>query len=90
MKPAGKKIQLDIQDVKIGAIQSDSIEEHGTITAIGDQVWMTSIGEYDKDSANELIGKTLYFKAWAVDVISKDEKKYYFISADSDAVCGVE
>jgi len=90
MKPIGKKIQLDIKDVKIGAIQSDSIEEHGTITAIGDQVWMTSIGEYDKDSVNELVGKTLYFKAWAVDVISKDEKKYYFISADSDAICAVE
>ena len=38
MKPLNNKIQLDIKEIKIGAIQSDSIEEHGTIIAIGDNV----------------------------------------------------
>lgn len=80
--PLGNKIQLDIENVKIGAIQSDSVEEHGTVIAFGEEV---EIG-YPLD---ELIGKTLYFKAWAVDVITVDEKKYYFISADSDAICAI-
>lgn len=80
MKPLGNKIQLDIKEVKIGAIQSDSIEEHGTIIAVGEEV--------NKEKFQ--IGSTLYFKAWAVDVISKDGVKYYFISADSDAICAIE
>lgn len=79
MKPLGNKIQLDIKEVKIGAIQSDSIEEHGTILAMGNEV-----------SENFKVGQTLYFKAWSVDVISKDGEKYYFISADSDAICAYE
>lgn len=82
MKPLNNKIQLDIKEVKIGAIQSDSIEEHGTIIAVGKEV--QKIGhEFD-------IGKTLYFKAWAVDVITKGQEKFYFISADSDAICAIE
>jgi len=79
MKPLGNKIQLDIQEVKIGAIQSDSINEKGVILATGGDV-----------STNDFpIGATLYFKAWAVDVITEGEEKYYFISADSDAICGI-
>ena len=90
MKPIGNKIQLDIKEVKIGAIQSDSIEEHGTIIALGENVYLTNIGGYDEKEVVHMIGKTLYFKAWAVDVISKDGEKYYFISADSDAICAIE
>lgn len=91
MKPLGNKIQLDIKEVKIGAIQSDAIEEHGIIIAIGKPVskdytekdgQVIKVGEFE-------VGKTLYFKAWAVDVVSKDSKKYYFISADSDAICAI-
>lgn len=90
MKPIGKKIQLDIKEVKIGMIQSDAIEEHGKIIAVGDKVWMTESGQYDEKDAQELVGKTLYFKAWAVDVITEGENKLYFISADSDAICAIE
>ncbi len=79
MKPLGNKIQLDIKEVKIGAIQSDSIEEHGTIIAVGEEV--------NKDKFP--IGATLYFKAWQVDVISVDGEKNYYISADGDAICAI-
>lgn len=97
MKPLNNKIQLDIKDIKIGAIQSDSIEEHGTIIAIGPLVpEKISVEVTDNPQVKNIvtegfvIGKTLYFKAWAVDVISKDGVKYYFISADSDAICAIE
>lgn len=84
MKPIGNKIQLDIQEVKIGMIQSDAIEEHGKIIAVGDLV-----GKNADEVLQFAVGKTLYFKAWAVDVISENGKKYYFISADSDAICAI-
>lgn len=77
MKPLNTKIQLDIKEVKIGAIQSDAIEEHGTIIAVG------------KDVIGYEVGATLYFKAWACDIITVGQDKYYFISADSDAICAI-
>lgn len=83
MKPLGNKIQLDIKETKIGALQSDSIEEHGTIIAIGPKVTSVIGNSYSR-------GQTLYFKAWAVDVITKGQDKYYFISSDSDAICAIE
>lgn len=80
MKPLKNKLMLDIKEIKIGMIQSDSIEEHGTIIAVGPDV----------DSEVFKIGATLYFKAWQVDVITKDGEKYYFLSADGDSICAIE
>ena len=87
IKPLGNKIQLDIQEEKIGAIQSEAIQEKGKIVALGTDF----VGLTTKDSRSVFkIGATLYFKAWAVDIITEGEKKYYFISADSDAICGID
>lgn len=79
MKTYGNKIQLEIKEQKIGAIQSDTIAEKGTVIGLGMNV---DVGVF-------AIGDTLYFKAWAVDVITEGDKKYYFISADSDAICAI-
>jgi len=80
MKPYGKKIQLGIDEVKIGAIQSDSITERGTILAVGGGCSTFTV---------EDVGKQLYFKAWAVDVITDNGEKLYFISEDSEGICAV-
>ena len=56
---------LEIVEEKIGAIQSDSITERGKVIAAGP----------DCKEAKEWIGKTLYFKAWALDVITDNGKK---------------
>lgn len=80
MKPANHKIRLQIDTLKMGAIDTDTIPEHGTIVSIGDYVIKEDFP----------IGATLYFKAWAVDIISKGEDKYYFITDTSDAICAVE
>ena len=84
MRPLGNKIMLDIEELKFGAIESESIAECGKIVAIGAHLQAQQY--YDG-----FIGATLYFKSWAVDIITdpKDNKKYYFISADSDAICGI-
>ena len=80
MIPLRYKIQLQIDEVKIGAIQSDSIQEKGTILAVGEYV----------DESTYKVGATLYFKAWAIDIISENGEKHYFISSDSDAICAVK
>ena len=86
IKPLGKKILLEVKEEKMGAIQSESIQEKGVIIAIGPDVLKT-MGIKDK---LELLGETLYFKAWACDIITDDGKKYYFIAADSEALCGIK
>lgn len=79
MKPLRNKIQLDIEEQKIGAVQSDAIAEWGTVVAVGPDV-----------SLQVKKGDKIYFKAWAVDIITVGEDKHYFISDDSDAICAVE
>lgn len=99
MKPLGKKIKIAIEEAKIGAIQTDSIEEVGTILAVGTEVHIAKSPiinlndnkiTYQAYVAEELIGKKLYFKAWAVDVITVGDTKHYFIDADSDGLCAIE
>lgn len=80
MTPLKTKIKLAIEEVKIGAIQSDAIEEHGTILSVGEWV----------DETVFSVGRTLYFKAWAIDVITDNGEKHYFISSDSDAICAIK
>lgn len=103
IKPLGNKIMLEITELKFGAVQSESIAEQGKIIAIGNRV--NTIREENPllsvdvtGNINPIfnnytifeVGKTLYFKAWAVDIITDtDGKKYYFISSDSDAICGI-
>lgn len=85
VKPYGSKLLLSIPETKTGALevqQGAQIQEVGTIIDIGDSVvnW----------EGNPLkIGDTLHFKAWAVDIITVDGEKFYYLDADSDAICGV-
>jgi co-chaperonin GroES (HSP10) len=90
MRPLGNKILLEIVEEKMGAIQTDTIQEHGIIVDVADGLCMANDGSYCGFDWGEQLGKTLYFKAWAVDIITDGDKKYYFISADSDAICGIK
>lgn len=85
--PLGNKIQLHIEEEKIGAIQSESIQEKGTIVALGNKL----MGD-PQCAWSQLfpIGATLYFKAWACDIITEGDNKYYFIDATSDAICAIK
>ena len=96
MKPIGNKIQLEIDELKFGAVQSDAIAEKGKIIAVGDKVGDAYVTTSSNTSVVQMnytfpIGSTIYFKAWAVDIITDtDGKKYYFIDANSDAICAIK
>lgn len=79
--PLNKKIQVEMVEEKLGAVQTDAVAEKGTI--VNTAVDCEKFTALDK-------GKTLYFKAWAVDIITEDGQKYYFINEDSDAICAIE
>ncbi len=79
--PVGKKIMLDIAETSAGGIQvvqGAQIQEQGTIKAVGPDV---------PDSFKK--GQLIQFKAWAVDIITIDKNKYYYIDCDSTAICGL-
>ena len=98
MKPMNNKVKLDIKDVLVAGIPSGNIEERGIILDVADDcvnlgvmsLEGTSIDDAIKIQRKEkIIGKTLYFKAWAVDIITIGEEKHYFISSDSDGICAI-
>lgn len=79
IEPLGKKLLMDIPETKAGALevkQGKQIQEQGTILAVGPEV-------NDKH-----IGETIQFKAWAVDIITIDGQTFYYLDADSTAICG--
>lgn len=82
--PWGKKIQLQIPTSKVGALNlSDgaSIQEMAKVVAMGPLV---GLGEHSLK-----VGNSILFKSWAVDVITIDEEKFYFIDIDSTGICAV-
>lgn len=80
IKPFGNKLMLDIPETKAGSInvvQGAQIQEQGKVLAVG-----SNVKDFHK-------GDVIQFKAWAVDIITIDGQKYYYIDADSDAICGI-
>ena len=82
MIPLKNKILLDVVEIKMGAIETDTIGEIATVIRLG----------ADVDKTTFQVGQKLAIKSWAIDIITdpEDNKKYYFISADLDAICGIK
>jgi len=78
MTPVRNKIQLDVKHATIAGHETDTIEEVAEVIAVGSDVTTLKKGD------------TVYFKAWACDIISHNGEKFYFISEDSDAICAVK
>lgn len=79
--PLGAKIQLDIEENSAGSLDIASVPtaiESGKVIALGKDVTL---------SIN--IGDMLFFKSWAVDIITHDGKRYYFIDEDTKGICAI-
>lgn len=73
----GDRIQLDIEEPKAGDLSLGSYQvavEYGTVIGIGPDVVGIKIGD------------KVLFKAWGVDIISYDNKRYYFTSQAARAI----
>lgn len=80
VEPVGDKVYLQLEEVRIGALHSGGaapIHEWGTVIAVGPQVKSVKPGNI------------VFFKAWGVDIITRDGEKHYFISEKSDAICAI-
>lgn len=73
IQPTGDEIFLQMEEAKLGALDSSSMktgQEWGIITAIGPEV-------QNKDLK---VGTKIFVKGWAMDVIRYDNKDYIFVS----------
>lgn len=80
IKPIGRKIQISIDEPKAGMLETSSLnvaKEKGTVIAVGNEV------------TEVLKGETIFFKSWAVDIITDEGKHFYFIDEDSKGLCAV-
>jgi len=79
--PVGNRIYLDIEEPTAGGLDLSSTPtaiEFGTVLALGPDV-----------SQEIKVGDKVFFKAWAIDIINYEGKKYYFISEDTKGICAI-
>ncbi len=95
VRPLGKKILLDIPETSAGGIQvvqGAQIQEQGVIVDMGPEVPKRESIKLTTGTVRTegfAVGDIVQFKAWSVDIITVDGQKHYYISCDSDALCGI-
>lgn len=84
--PLGNIIQLEIEEAKAGMLDTssrDSAVEYAKVIAIGDFVVSTKTVNYPH------VGDHVFVKAWAIDIIDHEGKKYYFVNLDTGGLLAV-
>lgn len=93
IQPLGNIIQLEFEEAKAGDLLTSSREsavEYAKIIAIGEKVDITmkksdKVGEYIKFG----VGDYVFVKAWAVDIVVHEDKKYYFVNLDTNGILAI-
>lgn len=88
--PLGNRIQLDIKEPAAGELSLQSMPtaiEYGTVIGIGPDVSQFWAGK--ELPVHIKVGDKVFFKSWAVDIITHEGKKYYFISEDTKGLCAI-
>lgn len=74
-------IQIEIPTSKVGSLdlrEGTTVQELGIVKAISKSI--------DSDLK---VGDKIFFKSWAVDIITYDDKKYYFINMKSGGITAI-
>lgn len=81
IKPLGNRVYIRIDGVSAGALDLSSkptVVETGEVIGIGSEVTL-----------DIRAGDRIFFKAWAVDIVSQDDRKYHFIAQDTNGIVAV-
>lgn len=77
IKPLKDEVQLKIERATAGDLVTSSYEsaiEYGEVLAVGD-----SVEELKK-------GDRVFVKSWAIDIITHEDKKYYFVNLNTKGI----
>jgi co-chaperonin GroES (HSP10) len=80
IKPLGDIIQLKIEEVKAGVLDTSSREsavEYAEVIEVGENV------------VNIVKGDKVFVKAWGVDIVNYEDKKYHFVNVNTNAILAI-
>lgn len=80
IQPLAGIIQIDIPQANAGILDTSmrsSAVEFAEVIAVGDGYNLIKKGD------------KIFFKAWAVDIVDHQDKKYYFINVKTDGILAV-
>lgn len=77
----GKRIQIEVDELKAGGLVIDSIP---TAVEIGKVV-----GKGSEVTLPINIGDKIMYKSWCVDICNIDGKRYFFIDEDTKGICAI-
>ena len=78
--PLKNQVYLKLEEAKAGALVTSSREsaiEYAEVLAVGDGV--TQVSKGDK----------VFVKSWSIDIISHDDKKYYFCNQETGGIIAI-
>lgn len=81
IQPLGNNIQLKLDEPKAGVLDTSSrsvVIEKAEVVAVGPDV-----------KINVKVGDKVLFKSWALDSVVDNDKKYYFISTDTNGLLAI-
>lgn len=73
-------IQLDIQEARAGVLDTSgrpSAVEYANVIAVGEGVTQVKLGD------------SVFVKSWGIDIVTHEDKKYYFVSQDTKALMAI-
>ena len=79
IQPLGNIIQLEFEEAKAGVLDTSSREsavERATVVGISE----------DATFSNVKVGDKVFVKAWAVDIVTHEDKKYYFVNPETGGI----
>lgn len=81
--PIGNLIQLEIEEAKAGDLLTSSREsavEYAKVVGIGEMALISG------RATNFKLGDYVFVKAWAIDIITYEGKKYYFVNLETNGI----
>jgi len=80
IKPQPGIVQLKIDEAKAGVLDTssrNSAVEFAEVVAVGDGVENLKVGDH------------VFVKSWGIDIITHQEKKYYFLNLETKAIVAI-
>ena len=80
IKPLTNFVQIGIAEAKAGVLDTSSRHsavEYAEVLEVGEGVTTLKKGDF------------IFVKAWAVDIITYEEKKYYFVNLDTKGIVAI-